>query len=76
MESTSAATDSREVEPTWGAATLKEAQAAHYLGMSIRFVRAERARGAIRFVRMGRSVRYRPADLDAYLAEHVVREAG
>jgi len=52
---------------------LHEADAARYIGMSIAFLRQARmrARGPA-FFRIGRSVRYRFADLDAWLSERRV----
>jgi predicted DNA-binding transcriptional regulator AlpA len=52
---------------------LNERAAASYIGMSIGYLRLSRMRGANKctsappFVRMGKSIRYLPADLDAWL---------
>jgi predicted DNA-binding transcriptional regulator AlpA len=52
---------------------LHEADAARYIGMSVAFLRQARvrARGPAYF-RIGRSVRYRVSDLDAWLSERRV----
>ncbi|RYC12676.1 hypothetical protein EUA94_07330 [Nocardioides zhouii] len=41
--------------------------------MSVKFLRRETARGELRTVRLGRSVRVRPEDLRAYVAGRVTR---
>jgi predicted DNA-binding transcriptional regulator AlpA len=51
-------------------AALSEQEAARYLGMShswLRHARLRQPESAPRHVRIGRAVRYRIADLDAYL---------
>jgi predicted DNA-binding transcriptional regulator AlpA len=52
---------------------LHEADAGRYIGMSVAFLRQARvrARGPA-YVRVGRSVRYRLSDLDAWLSERRV----
>ncbi len=52
-------------------------QAAGVLGVSLQFVEQDRTtrRHGIPFVRVGRAVRYRPADLLAWIENHVEREA-
>lgn len=56
-------------------ALLTTEQAAHYLGLSKAFLERDRWAGAkIPFIRIGvRAVRYRNADLDAYIASRVRR---
>ena len=52
------------------AAALNERDAAHYLGMSeswLRHQRLSRAPDAPKHMRLGRAVRYRVSDLDAFL---------
>ena len=52
---------------------LNERDAASYIGMSVAYLRLSRMRGATKctsappFVRMGKSIRYLPRDLDAWL---------
>lgn len=57
---------------------LDETEAAAYLGgLSVRTLqswRTSRRRGGPAFVRVGRSIRYRVADLDAFLARGLVPE--
>ncbi len=54
-------------------AVIREPEAARYLGMSIAWLRQSRMRGAgPAFYKYGRAVRYRLADLDAYLVAHRV----
>jgi len=61
---------------------LTEKQAARYIGMSIPYLRADRMNGyregrtpGPAFVKIGRTVRYLRADLDAWLQAHrVVRQ--
>lgn len=51
-------------------ALLNERQAAAALGLSHRTLQSWRVRGGgPEFIKLGSSVRYRPADLDAWLAE-------
>ena len=48
-------------------------QAAEYLGLSERSVWAMTApRGELAAVKLGRSVRYRPEDLEAFVASRIV----
>jgi hypothetical protein len=56
---------------------LDELETAGYLRMSVAFLRSDRSRGHIGgatagppFLRLGRTIRYRRDDLDAWLAEH------
>lgn len=60
-------------------ALLNEADAAYYLGLSRTTLRQQRCDGArdrrvppIPFIRLGRAIRYRVADLDAYIQQHRV----
>jgi len=54
-------------------AVLDEKQAASYLDLSVKTLQARRAaHKAPAFLKIGRSVRYRLADLDAFLAAHRV----
>lgn len=53
---------------------LTEKEAAHYIGMSIHYLRKDRAEGKIgqrtagpRFLKIGRSIRYLKDDLDQWL---------
>jgi excisionase family DNA binding protein len=46
---------------------ISERQAAMRLGICPRSLRTWRVRGQVRFVRLGRQVRYDPADLDRYI---------
>jgi excisionase family DNA binding protein len=55
----------RVEEPT--SRLLTVAEAAHYLGVSVRFVWARRADGAIPAYKLGRLVRFLVADLDRYI---------
>lgn len=49
---------------------LTERQAADYLNLSVSTLQAWRAGGAgPRFVKLGKSVRYRPEELERYMAE-------
>lgn len=55
---------------------LTEAEAAAAIGFTPRFLQNRRLRGdGPRFVSIGRSVRYRPEDLSAWLDEHPIRES-
>lgn len=51
---------------------LDVASAARRLGLRRSTIYALTHRKAIKFVKLGRSVRFRPADLDAYVEAHVV----
>lgn len=54
-------------------AALTQEQAATYLGVSPLTLNTQRCRGGgPRYVKLGRRVVYRVADLDAYLAKNVV----
>ena len=47
-------------------------EAARVLGVSNAFLERDRWAGArIPFIKIGRAVRYRQSDLDAYIADHV-----
>jgi len=59
-----------------------EGTAAAYIGMSAAFLRADRCRGVVgnrtpgpAYLRLGRTIRYRREDLDAWLAAHRVDRA-
>jgi len=61
---------------------LNETETADYIGMSVAFLRADRCRGVVgnrtpgpAFLRLGRTIRYRREDLDAWLAAHRVDRA-
>ena len=61
---------------------LKTAEAARYIGMSVAFLRLSRCKGAYgnstpgpSYYKIGRSVRYKIEDLDAWLQKHRVEEA-
>ena len=56
---------------------LNETEAAHYIGMSVSFLRHDRMDGKLPnrtpgpvFIKAGRAVRYLTSDLDAWLAQH------
>ena len=51
-------------------------RAAHFLGMSTQFVEQDRStrRHGIPFVKLGRAVRYRRADLEAWVQRNLVSE--
>jgi excisionase family DNA binding protein len=53
--------------------TLSERDAAAYLSFSEDWIRKQRRRGRMPFVRVGRSIRYRVTDLDKWLAAHTVK---
>ncbi len=59
----------REAEETPGAVpqTLDVSQAAYYLGITDRFVRKLVEQRRIAFLKVGRLIRFRADDLDAYL---------
>lgn len=52
---------------------LSEEQTAELLGTTARHVRELRTTGRLTYVRVGRFIRYAPADLDAYVAAQRVR---
>ena len=59
--------------PRTPAATIQEPEAAQYVGLSRAFLRQARAQGrGPAYVRVGRAVRYRTSDLDAFLDAHRV----
>jgi len=53
---------------------IEPTQAAAYLKISLRTLAKWRSTGSpsIPYIKIGRCIRYRQADLDAYLAEHTV----
>jgi predicted DNA-binding transcriptional regulator AlpA len=52
---------------------LKEGQVSEIYGLSIPYLRrARRERRGPRFLKVGKLVRYRKADVEAYLAAHMV----
>jgi excisionase family DNA binding protein len=51
---------------------LKEKEAAAYLNFSYSYLKALRTRGAIRHMRIGRSVRYRLSHLQAFLEQRSI----
>lgn len=54
-------------------AALTEREAARYIGMSVSFLRICRARSlAPAYLKLGRAIRYRCVDLDAFLDARVV----
>ncbi|QDG76717.1 AlpA family transcriptional regulator [Labrenzia sp. PHM005] len=60
---------SREIPNTH---LLNETKAAEYLGLSIRTLQAWRVRGeGPVFVKLGRAVRYRPDDLQAWVNDRI-----
>ena len=57
--------------------TLKDPDAAAYIGLSTAYLKKGRLRGrGPDFVRVGRSVRYRTIDLDRWLEAHLVKVNG
>lgn len=59
--------------PTFRAAALPERDAATYLAVSTALLRKWRLLGGgPAYARLGRTVRYRPNDLDAFLAARIV----
>lgn len=57
---------------------LKEKEAAHYIGMSVAFLKKERCEGKIgkcslgpRFLKIGKSVRYLKNDLDEWFTSQL-----
>jgi predicted DNA-binding transcriptional regulator AlpA len=61
---------------------LDEREAAAYIGFSAAYLRADRYRGHVgahtpgpAYLRLGRTIRYRREDLDAWLAKHRVARA-
>ncbi|QDG79371.1 helix-turn-helix domain-containing protein [Labrenzia sp. PHM005] len=50
---------------------LNETEAAEYLGLSVRTLQAWRVQGGkIGFIRLGRSIRYRPQDLENWICSN------
>ena len=63
----------RAAEPTRRATALTERQVAEQLGLSVATLRAWRHRGkGPRFLRLGRSVRYLPSDVDEFVRASAV----
>jgi excisionase family DNA binding protein len=61
------------VDSTRRTTALTERQVAEQLGLSVATLRAWRHRGkGPRFLRLGRSVRYLPADVDEFIRESAV----
>jgi excisionase family DNA binding protein len=59
--------------PQSTATTIQEPDAAQYVGLSRAYLRQARAQGhGPVFIRFGRAVRYRTADLDSWLEAHRV----
>lgn len=57
-------------------ARVNEKDAAKYLGMSVKWMQQARCYGrGPKYVKIGRSVRYNIADLDAYIASRTVNPA-
>lgn len=53
-----------------------EKQAAKYLGMSVKWMQQARCYGrGPKYIKIGRSVRYNVADLDAYVASRTINPA-
>ncbi|AEV38408.1 helix-turn-helix transcriptional regulator [Pseudovibrio ascidiaceicola] len=53
-------------------ALITEAAAADYLGISIRTIQAWRVRGGgPNYVKLGKAVRYRPSDIQAWIEAHL-----
>jgi predicted DNA-binding transcriptional regulator AlpA len=53
---------------------LKTKEAAEHIGMSYRWLEVARTRGdgsGPRYIKLKRTVRYRPSDLDSFMASHV-----
>ena len=62
--------------------TFTEKEAAEYIGMSQSFLRQDRMNGyrdgrtrGPDFVKVGRSIRYRHEDLEAWLSKHVIHSS-
>ncbi|MBX9815169.1 MAG: helix-turn-helix domain-containing protein [Sphingomonas sp.] len=56
------------MEPLWD-----EEETARYIGKSVSTLQKERLRGdGLPFVKLGRSVRYRPEDVHAFIAARIV----
>jgi hypothetical protein len=54
--------------------TVQERDAAHYIGMTTSFLRTARRKGyGPAYIRFNRTIRYRIADLDAWLDAHRVQ---
>ena len=61
------------IDSTRGTTALMERQVAEQLGLSVATLRAWRHRGkGPRFLRLGRSVRYLPADVDEFVRASAV----
>ena len=62
------------METTAPPALMDERAAANYLDIGVRFMQKSRVRGdGPKFVKVGGRVRYRLADLDAFIEAHVVK---
>ena len=61
-------------QSTWPAGLLTTPKAAAALGVSEQFLEQDRLtrRHGVPFVRVGRAIRYRQADLDAWVERHAV----
>jgi predicted DNA-binding transcriptional regulator AlpA len=60
------------------ATTVSERDGSHYIGLSVAYLRKARRQGrGPAYLRIGRTIRYRIADLDAWLDAHrvVTRES-
>lgn len=62
---------------------LDERKAASYISMSVAYLRSDRCQGVTgnrtpgpSYLRLGRAIRYRREDLDAWLAAHRVNRGG
>lgn len=62
-----------------GPTLLPETEAAHYIGMSVAYLRMDRCRGHVGgrtpgppWLKLGRTIRYDTRDLDAWLADRRV----
>lgn len=54
--------------------TLTPADASKYIGFSVWWLKNARRKGhGPAYIRCGRAIRYRVSDLDAWLAQHVVK---
>jgi predicted DNA-binding transcriptional regulator AlpA len=62
------------VTPPKPSNSIPEDDAAAYIGMTVAYLRKARQQGrGPTYLRLGRSIRYRTPDLDAWLEKHVVR---
>ena len=59
--------------PSTPAGSVNERDAAKYVGLTASYMRNARAEGrGPAYIRIGRTIRYRPPDLDAWLVRHRV----